>query len=121
MCGHARDFAAWIEENIQAVLKYPTPISLNQSKLRLLDRYFDYRAAVTKAHRDCIGERNHLCIFHIFERAFQQLRLCELKLTPPLLFIPPAPAAPSMPTPKQVVDVIFGFPDTEHKPLEPNG
>lgn len=115
MCVHAQDFAAWITENIHPLLKYPNPISINQSKLRILDRYFDYRAAVPKAHRDCISDRSHVCIFHTFERAFQELRLCELKLLPPLLFIPPAPSAPPALTPTQVVNAVFGFPDRGDK------
>lgn len=110
MCIHARDLDAWIKEHIQAVLQSPDPVAINQSKLRLLDRYFDHRAAVTKAHRDCVGERGHRCIFHVFECAYQQLKLCELKLTPPLLFVPPTPPPP---TPLQVPGIFLGMPDAE--------
>lgn len=90
-CKYGKEMDKWALETFDSVLKYPDVISINQSKLRLLDRYFDYYASIPKAHKECTGERSHLCIYHVFRHYYNQLKLCELRINPPLLFIPPEP------------------------------
>jgi hypothetical protein len=103
-CIYAQRFAPWADGLVQDEMQEPTPIGINQKMLLLTKKYFDWRAAVPKSHRERIGERSHVCIFHIFERTYHRLRVLELSLTPPMLFLPP-PA----PLPAPVVHSIAGI------------
>ena len=96
-CLAAGKFGEWCEPLINEAIRQKNPIALNRAKIHLLDRYFDWRGTVTKSHRELVGDENHICIWHIFEQAYQQIRAAELVLTPPQLFVPepaPAPQAP---------------------------
>ena len=48
-----------------------------------------------------MSENGHTCIFHVFERTYQRIRMVELKLVPPVMVIevpvkPPPPALPQV-------------------------
>jgi hypothetical protein len=101
-CVYAQHFALWADALYQDEVRTPTTIGINQKMLLLTKKYFEWRAAVPKAHRDRVGERSHICIFHIFERTFHRLKVLELSLTPPMLFLPTPPPAP-------VVQAIAGI------------
>ncbi len=105
-CSHARQYAEWVQQICKDGLANPDPVSLNQLKVRITDRYMDLRHAVPLSHRNRIGEQGHICIFQVFERTYQKLRLVELMLTPPPLFIP-APAPPP-PSPPAILGITFG-------------
>lgn len=92
LCAYAKHFATWAKKTYQSAAKQPTIISINQDMLLLLKQYFEWREAVPKAHRDHINGRSHICIFHIFERTYYQLKVLELSLSRPMLFLPPQPA-----------------------------
>jgi len=100
-CIYAQHFATWADTLYQEEVSGPTHIGINQKMLLLTKRFFEWRASVPKAHRDRISGRGHICIFHIFERTFHRLRVLELSLTPPMLFLPPPPPPP----PAQVTKV----------------
>lgn len=92
-CEYAHHFRTWAQTYCEPAIKSGDLVQINQAKLRLLDRYFEWRAAVPKAHRNRIGMHGHSCIFHVFERTYQALKLAELSISGPLLYIPlPAPA-----------------------------
>lgn len=93
-CIYAQHFGTWADALYQEEVPAPTHVGINQKMLLLTKRYFEWRAAVPKAHRDRISERSHICIFPIFERTFHRLKVLELSLTPPMLFLPPPPPAP---------------------------
>ncbi len=95
-CIYAQHFAAWADALYQEETQAPTHIGINQKMLLLMKKYFEWRAVVPKAHRDRVGERSHVCIFHIFERMFNRLKVLELSLAPPMLFLPPPPQLPPM-------------------------
>ena len=109
-CIYAQHFAAWAETLYQEEVQAPTHIGINQKMLLLTKKYFEWRAAVPKAHRDRISERGHVCLFPIFERTFHRLKVLELSLAPEMLFLP----APSPPPPTKVTKVYkidkFSFP-----------
>jgi hypothetical protein len=91
-------------------------VAVNQAYVRLITKYFDWRSAVPKAHRNRIGETGHTCIFHVFERAYHQLRVIELTVTSqPLLFLPPEPPPPPPPPPQapQLAAIGLGILDEE--------
>lgn len=94
-CTYAQRFAAWAEELCRDFLPKRDLVALNQAKLLLVDKYFEWRVYVPKSHRYRMGDNGHTCIFHIFEACYQQIKLTELALSPPKLpeLQAPPPAA----------------------------
>lgn len=107
-CIYAKHFALWADAMYQEEAKSPTLVGINQKMLLLTKKYFEWRAVVPKAHRDRVGERSHICIFHIFERTFHGLKVLELALSPPMLFLPPN-SVPPPPLPTPVVHTVAGI------------
>lgn len=95
ICVYAQRFARWATEICQAEAAEPTQIGINQKMLLLTKKYFEWRTAVPKSHKDRIGERSHICIFHVFERSYFHLKALELSINPPLLYLPTPPPAPA--------------------------
>lgn len=108
LCIYAQHYSAWANALYQEEVKQPTHIGINQKMLLLTKRFFEWRVAVPKAHRERIGERGHVCIFHIFERVFYRLKVLELSLTPPMLFLPPAPPPPPPPALEAFAGLTLG-------------
>lgn len=113
-CVYARKFNLWAEELCAGAVKDPNTRSLvviNQAKVLLLDKYMEWRSFVPKKHRAYTGSY-HVCIFHIFVTAYDRLKVVELSLTPPMLFLPapPPPLAPppAPPPPPQIAGVFIG-------------
>jgi hypothetical protein len=103
-CEFGEQFAVWAAELIERVIDNPSVILVNQSKVLLLDKYFEWRAVVPKAHRYHLGRGNsHVCIFGVFEATYERLKRLELSLTPPLLFLPQPP-----PPPAQIAGIFIG-------------
>jgi len=115
-CIFARDFATSLEEICGPLLKTRTLISLNQAKVLLLDKYFEWRAYVPKSHRSRMAETGHTCIFYVFEEAYRQIKLAELALAPPRLYEPPQlpmilpPEPPQIPPPPTFSDMAVDEP-----------
>lgn len=104
-CTPARVFKQWTLEMLAEYLsRTPTPIQLAQAKVLLVDRYFEWRATVSKSHRNRVGENGHVCIFHVFEQAYQQIRMVQLTVTPPQLMVPAPPVKP----PTQIQGITLG-------------
>lgn len=97
ICDFAKHFRAWTKQYCEPAIQSGDLIQLNQCKIRLLDRYFEWRAAVPKSHRNRIGEHSHICIFHIFEVAYNALRVAELSISGPPLYLPPPPEQKPLP------------------------
>ncbi|MFN8495574.1 MAG: hypothetical protein U0350_48725 [Caldilineaceae bacterium] len=119
LCAYAQQFAPWANLLCEEAEKRKQIVSLNHAYVLLLHKYFEWRNVVPKNHRDRVSERGHICIFQIFDRAYHRLMMLQLSLEPILTSYPPAPPALPLPTPKQVVDVIFGLSDPE-KPAVPS-
>jgi len=92
-CPYARRFAKWSASLIESS-QQPSVVIVNQAKILLIDKYFEWRIHVPKSHRNHIGSGGHRCIYHVFEQTYEKLKLIELALTPPLLFLPPPPSPP---------------------------
>jgi hypothetical protein len=101
-CPFARKFAEWAASLIETS-KEPELVSVNQAKVMLIDKYFEWRSYVPKSHRNRVGSSGHRCIYHVFEQDYEQLKILELSLTPPLLFLPPPP-----PPPPQIAGIFLG-------------
>lgn len=106
-CAYARQFAQWAAELVAEATNYPDVVIINQTKVQLVDKYFEWRTYVPKAHRERTGGRaGHTCIFHVFAEAYDALKVAELALIPPLLFLPEPP-----PPPPQIAGIFLGETD----------
>lgn len=92
-CIFAREFQTWAEALLN-VIEDPDVISINQAKLRLQDKYFEWRRVVPKSHKNRVNQVGHKCIFHVYESAYYLLRITEISLNPPFLFEPTQPPEP---------------------------
>ncbi len=115
LCVYARKFNTWAEELCAGAIQTPSIVSINQSKVLLLDKYMEWRNFVPKRHRLYTGNA-HFCIFHVFESIYDRLKVVELSLTPPMLFLPEPPQPPptfAPPSPPQIAGVFIGELDEE--------
>ena len=102
-CQLAQYFLDWVDWLFKKIIsEKPNIILVNQAKLLLSDKYFEWRSYAPKSHRDRIGSRGHNCIFQVFVQAYERLKLLELSLTPPKLFLP------SEPPPPQIAGIFLG-------------
>lgn len=78
-CEHAVAFVAWANERFEHLSNEPTPATLNQARLELLDKYFDWLQAVSNQHRITVpGANSHVCILEVFQAGY--FYLTELAL-----------------------------------------
>ena len=97
MCPFAYGFNAWVEKMLM-ILDEPSLAKINQAKILLLDKYFEYYRSVPLSHRQRLGPNGHTCIFQVFLSCYERLYIAGLTLVPPILFdvehfpkpIPPA-------------------------------
>jgi hypothetical protein len=115
-CEPAQDFEAWAVGMTRDALQKRDLVSINQAKVLLIDRFYEWRAATPKRHRNRQGKISHPCIFDVFEDTYWKLRLLELSLTPPMLFLPPPPSEPA--TTVYHITKIEGFPIGEGVSIE---
>lgn len=109
MCVYARRFEAWTRQLCEE--HRGSIVAINQAKVLLLDKYFEWRAYVPRPHRNRVSEHSHRCIWHVFEDGYRVLRVLELGLKPPMLFLPPSPSSPVQPQPApkpQLLGITLG-------------
>jgi len=104
-CIFAQEFRKCTEELCQ-VIEDPDIVSINQAKIRLQDKYFEWRRVVPKSHKYRVSQVGHKCIFHVYARAYYLLRIAEISLMPPMLFEPPPPPPP--PPAPQIAGLFLG-------------
>ncbi len=93
LCQFAIKFADWIDTYCR-LNEEPTHREINQNKLMLQDRYFDWYNAVPRGHRRRIGGPGHICVYHVYMGAYERLKVAELSLLPPGLFVTARPSLP---------------------------
>lgn len=101
-CRYARAFSDWVSQTLDIGGGLDI-VAVNQAKVLLVDKYFEYFNVVGKQHRYHLSPKGHFCIFHVFLKSYQQLKALELSLTPPLLFLPRRP-----PPPAQIAGIFIG-------------
>lgn len=106
-CLFAQKFSVWATELCANTTTDPGIVSINQAKVLLLDKYFEWRSVVPKAHRNRLGKAGHACIFQVFEKTYLTLKAVELSLTPPMLFVP-VPSLVAPPPPPQIAGIFLG-------------
>jgi len=89
-CEFARSFMEWGDKLLDIKKEY-TLISINQAKILLLDKFFEWYWYLPRSHRIRLNPRRHICIFQVFVPLYQRLKVIELAITPPLVFVPPEP------------------------------
>ena len=73
-----------VHEHVEPLLgASPSERTLAQAKVLTLDKYFEWRHFVSPKHRGTGGKGGHICIFHIFEQAYEKIKQAELALAPP--------------------------------------
>src|SRR6266508_1190388 len=78
-CTYASKFFQWTETrctSVGAALRLDhasAAVAVNQDKVLLVDKYFEWRAAAPKAHRNRTSE-GHICLFHVFDETYRTLR-----------------------------------------------
>ena len=102
ICVYALSFQKWVEE-LGKMMENPTEIVVNQVKILLTDKYFDWERLVPQSHRQHQGAHGHTCIYQVFKKGYENLRIVELSLTPPLISYPP----PVIPPPKPIIGGLF--------------
>lgn len=91
-CPLAAQFSQWAVDLISEVSDRSTEAAVHIGKLLLLDRYWAFYNTVSKVHKNHIGTREgHVCIFQVFQNAYNALHTLELSLTPPRMNEPPPP------------------------------
>ncbi len=90
LCSHALKFSEWADQLYVEVTKEPKIAIVNQGKLLLQDKYFEWRQSVPQNHRSHSG-KGHICISQVYEQAYQRLRAVELSLKPVVLPDEPRP------------------------------
>lgn len=113
-CAHAEVFDKWVIERLEIAVVEPTIVGLNQAKILLLDKYFEWRSCVGEPHRSLLSRSGHRCIFQVFADSYTRLKAAELALAPPRLWEPVAPPPPPpMPArpPRQVGGICIGEED----------
>lgn len=109
-CNFAERFFEWADALCTDAYERRNAVSVNQAVVLLTHKYFEWRAYVPNAHRNRLGTRGHLCIFQVFAEAYERLKVLELSLTPPAIFLPatPAPLPPPAPTTPRIAGIFIG-------------
>ena len=90
MCSYAAKFSEWADQLCAEVTKESKIATVNQGKLLLQDKYFEWTKPVPPQHRVHSG-KSHLCIFQVYAQTYERLRAIELSLKPLLLPAEPLP------------------------------
>jgi hypothetical protein len=109
-CLFAQEFSKWATELYTKATSNPSIVAINQAKVLLTDKFFEFRGLVPKAHRRRIGKAGHECIFQVFEKTYLALRWTEIQLTPPKFSEerPSPPPLPPPPPPPQIAGIFLG-------------
>lgn len=82
----AQLFGAWAKDMCTTAIQKKDQIALNQAKVLLLDKFFEWRASIPK--------KQYNDFFAVLEEAYHQVKIAQLSLTPPMLFLPSPPPQP---------------------------
>ena len=102
-CPAAQELADWVERHILSVKEDAevtavkasrdqaktdwAKLAIYQAKLHLQDAYWRYYFPLPSSHQTHVGNRGHLCIFHVYKQAWQELDQLLKSVAPPRLVI----------------------------------
>src|SRR5436305_1741164 len=75
VCEYAERFGQWTETLCSTLEKRPDINAVYQAKILLVDRFFSWRTSVPKPHRYRMSETGHKCLWHVFEEAYNRIRV----------------------------------------------
>lgn len=83
-CIYAKTFAEWFARDVLAPLRAsPDAVKVNQAKLTLQDKWYSFRQAVPKQHRDTLGSKAHVCLYAVYLDCLARLHQISLVTAPP--------------------------------------
>ena len=106
ICIYALSFQKWIDE-LANLMDHSNAVAVNQAKILLTDKYFDWERLVPQTHRQRLGVHGHTCIYQVFKLAYDKIRILELSIVPPPLYLPPQPP-PTIPKPPNIAGIFIG-------------
>lgn len=106
VCSYAKEFSKWVDQLLSEEIQYSN-VSINQAKIQLVDKFFEWYRYVPRSHKLRMGSRGHTCIFQVFENGYQRLKVIELTITPPLLFLPTNQTV-LLPPPPRIAGIFLG-------------
>jgi hypothetical protein len=93
MCVHAEKFQSWVRDLFDKI-DLEDRMQVHQAILQLSIQYYQWYFQVPQNHQVRVGPKGHLCIFHVFMHAFNDLMEVRTDLDPPLYTPPPPPPPP---------------------------
>lgn len=109
LCVFAEHFATWAQPLCAQIEARPSIEGIHQAMLLNTMKYHEMRPILPKAHRNHVGERGHICVFHLYERTFHFLKMKLLALPEHATLMLPKPVPPPPPPPPQIAGVPFGI------------
>lgn len=113
MCAYATQFKHWTDglctstATLAADPERDGTFGVALAYAQLTTRYFEWRSSVPQDHKYRAGPKSsHICIYHVFDQAYHQLRTIQLSLSRPLL----PPALPVTSPPPEPVYKLSGIP-----------
>jgi hypothetical protein len=102
-CPAAQEFSTWVERHILSVKGDADVVAakkhqdegtigrakraVNQAKLHLGDAYWRFYFPLPASHQTHVGNRGHLCIFHVYKQAWLELDQLLRSIAPPPLVL----------------------------------
>jgi len=108
MCVHAQKFSSWVEDLLDKT-DMQDRMRIHQSLLQLAMQHYQWYFQVPPKHQSQAGPQGHVCIFHVYIHAFNDLMEARADLDPPVYTPPPPP--PKIVEREVPVPVIPSFSD----------
>lgn len=89
-CPHAKQFSHWVQALFER-MDLQDRMQVQQAILQLTLQYHQWYQQVPQAHRVRVGPKGHLCIFHVFMAALDELMVARVDIDPPIYTPPPPP------------------------------
>jgi hypothetical protein len=88
-CRWAAEFEEWAVQHVQTVLRDSTIERINQGKLVLLDKYYEWRSSTPPNHKAQNGKRGkHRCLLDVMDDIYGVLNRTSRRISPPVLTRP---------------------------------
>lgn len=93
LCIHAEKYLGWVRELFDKT-DLEDRLQVHQAILQLTIQYYQWYFQVPQKHQVRVGANGHVCIFHVFMHALNDLMEMRTDLDPPIYVPPPPPPLP---------------------------
>lgn len=112
LCAWASELSEFCEQLIATLDETSPPVKFRQAKYLLSERYMEFRAKAPRNHRDNLGSKKHVCLYHVFIQVYEYITKVQLTAIPPQIEVKHVPAPPPVPVVRQpTMSTIFGIDD----------